>query len=66
VAAGHLGPAVVIAPALAWPALAAPAAVAAAAGMIASRVGAKAALVLEAGQLRPITFPWPAAVRRSG
>jgi len=66
VVAGYLAPALVIAPALAWPGLAAPAAAAAAVGMIASQVGAKAALILEAGQLRPITLPHLAPSRRSG
>ncbi|MBI4010900.1 MAG: dimethyl sulfoxide reductase anchor subunit [Candidatus Rokubacteria bacterium] len=66
VVGGYLAPALLIAPALAWPSLAGPAAAAAAVGMIASQVGAKAALILEAGQLRPITLPHLAPSRRSG
>ncbi len=66
VVAGYLAPALLIAPALAWPPLAGPAAAAAAVGMIASQVAVKAALILEAGQLRPITVPHLAPSRRSG
>jgi DMSO reductase anchor subunit len=54
---GHLAPAVLLAPALAWPALAVPAGALAGLALVVSQVGAKAALVLVAGRLRPITIP---------
>jgi DMSO reductase anchor subunit len=63
VGAGYLAPALLIAPALAWPALAGPAAGAAGVAMIAGQVAAKAALILRAGGLRPITLPRLAARR---
>jgi len=62
---GYLGPALLIALALAWPAVAAPVAAAAALGMIASQVAVKASLILQAGQLRPITIPHLAARRNA-
>jgi formate-dependent nitrite reductase membrane component NrfD len=62
---GHLAPAVLLAPALAWPALAVPAAALAGLALVVSQVGAKAALVLVAGRLRPITIPAFAARRNA-
>jgi DMSO reductase anchor subunit len=56
IGAGYLGPALLIAPALAWPGLAAPAAVGVGSLMVASQVAVKAALVLRAGLLRPVTI----------
>ncbi|HSE91812.1 MAG TPA: DmsC/YnfH family molybdoenzyme membrane anchor subunit [Methylomirabilota bacterium] len=52
---GHVAPFALVAAALVAPALAAPAAALAGALMIAVQVRAKAALILAAGQLRPIT-----------
>jgi formate-dependent nitrite reductase membrane component NrfD len=62
---GHLGPAVLLAPALAWPGLAVPAAALAGILLITSQVGAKAALVIMAGRLVPITIPALAPRRRA-
>jgi DMSO reductase anchor subunit len=54
---GHLGPAVLLAPALAWPGLAGSTAALAGLSLVISQVGAKAALIRGAGRLRPITIP---------
>jgi DMSO reductase anchor subunit len=57
VGGGHIVPAAFLALALAAPVLALPAAVAGAALMIGGQAWMKAALILKAGRLRPITIP---------
>jgi len=65
VGAGYLAPALLIPLAVAFPGLALPLSVLGAVLMLAGQVHTKAALILRAGQLRPVTLAHPLLERRS-